>query len=283
MASASPKTGMLPKLGIVAGGGVLPGYLAQCAQEQGREVFVLAVEGQADPAVVKEFTHAWIRMGAASSAIEKLREEGVEEVVLAGPVRRPSLTSLMPDARAVRFLAKGVFKGGDDGLLGAIVAALEEEEGFKVIAAQDIAGGLLAGIGRLAKARPDERVLADIERGVEVLLALGRADVGQAVVVQNGVVLGIEALEGTDGLITRTADLRFEGPGPVLIKMSKPGQEHRIDLPTIGPGTIATCAQGGFAGIAVEAGMCLIVERDKVIDQADSAGLFLEGWSTAGG
>ena len=111
---------------------------------------------------------------------------------------------------------------------------------------------------------------------------MGEADVGQAVAVQAGVVLAVEAAEGTDGLIARAAGLRRQGAAPVLVKMAKPGQELRADLPAIGPATLRALAGAGFAGIAVEAGMCVVLERDEAIALADRAGLFVAGWRRSG-
>jgi DUF1009 family protein len=275
VAFASPKTGMPPKLGIVAGGGALPGYLARVAREQGREIFILAIEDHAEPEIVERFPHTWIRMGGIGKAIAACRDNGIEQIVMAGPVSRPSLGQLRPDGRALKFLAKGAFKKGDDGLLSAIVQVLEQEEGFRVLAVQDIAKGILARAGVLGRTQPTERDLEDIQRGIAVLTALGAADVGQAVVVQDGLVLGVEAVEGTDALIERASGLRREGRGPTLVKMPKPGQEHRVDLPTVGPDTVEACARGGFAGIAVEAGMCLLLHESRVVEAADAAGMFV--------
>ncbi|MBC6439422.1 MAG: UDP-2,3-diacylglucosamine diphosphatase LpxI [Rhodospirillales bacterium] len=268
---------MPPKLGIVAGGGMLPGYLARTALSQGREVFVLALERHADPAVVEPFPHVWLRLGAAGKALEAFRDAGVEEVVLAGSVRRPSLAEIRPDARAARFLMRGVLGRGDDSVLGAIVEALEKEEGLRVVGVDGIAGGFLAAEGLVSARAPTEEEQADIQRGIDVLRTTGAADVGQSVVIQQGLVLGIEAIEGTDGLIRRTQALQREGPQPVLVKMAKPGQERRVDLPTIGPDTIAACRESGLAGLAVEAGNCLVVERKAVVQMVDDGGLFLIG------
>lgn len=272
---------MPPKLGIVAGGGVLPACLARRAARQGREVFVLALENHAAGEALGGFPHAWVRLGAAGRALALLREAEVEEVVLAGSVRRPSLAELRPDARAAALLARGALRRGDDGLLRTVIEALEGE-GFRVLGAQDLAGGLLAPGGSLGRHRPGAEARADIARGVEVLAALGRVDIGQAVAVQAGVVLAVEAAEGTDALIARAAGLGRRGPGPVLVKMAKPGQENRADLPAIGPATLRALAGGGFAGVAVEAGGCLLLERDEIVRLADRAELFVEGWPRPG-
>jgi hypothetical protein len=196
---------------------------------------------------------------------------------MAGAVRRPSLIELKPDFRAAKFAAKGFLNRGDDGLLAAIIKTLEEDENFKVVGIQDILGGVLVRRGHLGAAVPTERDMRDIERGIAVLDALAEADVGQAIVVQDGLVLGIEAAEGTDKLIARSGELKREGRGPVLVKLPKRGQEHRVDLPTIGPETIAVAVKAGCVGVAVAAGETLIVEAEKTVVEADAGGLFVVG------
>jgi DUF1009 family protein len=273
---------MPAKLGIVAGGGMLPAGIAAACRRSGREFFVVAIEGHADPKVVAGLPHAWVRLGAGGKAIALLHREGVTDVVLAGAVRRPSLAELKPDLRTARFAAKGFFNRGDDGLLSAVVKLLEDEEGFKVVAAQDILEGVLAAKGELGELSPSDRDKQDIERGVGVLDALAGADVGQAVAVQDGVVLGVEAAEGTDRLILRCGELSREGRGPVLVKLPKTGQEQRVDLPTLGPTTVANLAQAGFVGAAFAAGETLMVEAEATVAAADAAGLFLLGLNRAG-
>ena len=270
---------MPPKLGIVAGGTALPGLLARSAIEGGREVFIVALQGQAEPDVVETFDHAWVRMGAAGKTLEHLRREGVEEIVLAGPVTRPTLGELVPDGRAARFLATGAFSLGDDGLLSAIVRLLEKEEGFRVIGIPDILENVVAPPGVLSHRGPDSRESADIRRGMAVLESLDLVDVGQAVVVQNEVVLGIEAAEGTDALINRAGGLARPGAGPVLVKFSKTGQELRTDQPVTGPGTVTSCVNAGFSGIAVETGRSLILDLANTIAAANRHNLFITSLS----
>ena len=268
---------MSTKLGIVAGRGLLPVWLAETCQQSGREFFVIALKGQAEAGRFDGLPHAWVRLGAMGRAIELLREQGVEEIVLAGAVNRPSLLELKPDLRTARFAAKGFFSRGDDGLLAGIVKTLENEEGFKVVGAQDILGGGLARKGQWGGVAPTKRDCRDIERGRAVLGALAAADVGQAVAVQDGVILGIEAIEGTDRLIARSGELAREGRGPVLVKLPKRGQEHRVDLPTVGPDTVESAVRAGFVGIAVAAGATLVVEAETAIERADAGGIFLVG------
>jgi DUF1009 family protein len=268
--------GQMGTLGIIAGGGAMPAQLAAAAQASGRAVFILGLEGHADPAAIAPFPHALARIGAAGQILAALREAGVDELVLIGPVRRPSLLTLMPDAEGAKILGRigrAAF-AGDDGLLAAVIGVFEAE-GFRVRGAQEVMADLAAPEGVLGAVAPTSAAEADILRGVVVARALGAADVGQAVVVQQGIVLGVEAVEGTDALLARCAGLRRDGVAGVLVKLAKPGQEARADLPTIGVRTVEGAAAAGLAGIAIEAGLTLMPERSATVQAADRLGLFL--------
>ena len=266
------------KLGILAGGGVLPRLLVDACREQQRPVFVLAFEGFTESETTANVAHAWVRLGAAGKGLQCLRDAGVEDLVLAGPIRRPSMSDLRPDMTGLKLFARTGGKAmGDDGLLRAVIRMLEEDEGFRVIGVDDVVAGITAPAGPLGRYLPDATADRDIGRGVEVLHALGVADVGQAAVVQDGIVLGVEAVEGTDALLQRCAALRREGPGGVLVKLSKPGQEKRADLPTIGVDTVARVRDAGLRGIAIEAGVTLVLSRAKVIQEADASEIFVMG------
>lgn len=268
---------MPPKLGILAGGGSLPRHVIAACRGSGRAFFVLAFEGHTDADTVAGTDHAWVRLAAVGEALRRLREAGVREVVMAGPVKRPSLEELRPDWRGAMFLAKvGVRAFGDDGLLSAVVRELEAE-GFAVVGVDDVLASLRTPMGPCGIHAPDEAAGVDIARGVAVAGALGRLDVGQAVVVQQGVVLGVEAIEGTDALLERCGALRRPGRGPVLVKMAKPGQERRVDLPAIGLSTVERAAAAGFLGIALEAERSLIIDRQAVARAADAASMFIVG------
>ena len=269
---------MPPKLGILAGGGALPVRIIETCRDTGRDFFVLAFEDQTEPETVAGTPHAWVRLGAAGDAIELLHRAGVEDVVMAGAIRRPTLAALRPDLRAAKILGKaGVAMLGDDKLLSAVVRELEEQEGFRVVGPENLLPGTLAAVGILGDHRPDEQADRDIRRGVEVASGIGALDVGQGAVVQQGLVLAVEAVEGTDAMLARAAKLRRDGPGGVLVKVRKPGQESRADLPTIGVATVEAAARAGLRGIAVEAGGALVLDLDSVIRAADEAGLFLLG------
>jgi hypothetical protein len=265
-------------LGILAGGGPLPGQVAAAARAAGRSVFLVGLAGFADPAVLAPWPHEVVRILAAGRIIATLREHGCQDLVLVGPVRRPSLLGLRPDAEGARLLARigrAAF-AGDDGLLAAVVKVFSEE-GFRVIGAHEILSEALGPAGLLSRAAPDALAMADIQRGIAVTRALGAVDVGQGCVVQQGIVLAVEAAEGTDAMLSRCAPLAWPGPGGVLVKLVKPGQDRRADLPTIGPDTIRGATSAGLRGVAFEAGGTILARRDAAIAEADAAGLFLLG------
>ncbi len=265
-------------LGILAGGGPLPARLADAVRAAGRPVFLIALKGHADPATLAPYPHTVLRMGAAGAILDALRAAGCRELVLIGTVRRPPLASLRPDPTGLRLLARvgrAAF-AGDDGLLAAVIRTLEEE-GFHVRAAQDFLPAILAPPGLLSRAAPDAAATADIARGIAVARALGAADTGQGCVVQGGLVLAVEAIEGTDAMLARAGTLARPGPGGVLVKLVKPGQETRADLPTIGARTVRAAAAAGLRGIAYAAHATLIADREALIRAADEAGLFLLG------
>ncbi|HYZ31003.1 MAG TPA: UDP-2,3-diacylglucosamine diphosphatase LpxI, partial [Crenalkalicoccus sp.] len=250
--------------------------VARAARAAGRPVFAVALEGWAEPAAWAGLPHVVERVGAAGRILGALRARGVRQLVMAGRAARPSLLALRPDATGARILARigRAFFQGDDGLLRAVARVLEEE-GFEILAPQAVLRDILPPPGLLTLAAPDAAARADILRGIAVARALGTVDVGQAAVVQQGLVLGVEAIEGTDALLARCAGLRREGPGGVLVKLVKPGQDRRLDLPSIGPRTVEGAAAAGLAGIAVEAGGTILVDRPGLVTAADAAGLFV--------
>ncbi len=266
---------MAGKLGIIAGGGELPRMLIEACRSSGREFFVFALKNHADSPLINEVPHVWLRLGAAGKALKLANEYGIEEIVMGGRVRRPSLAGLRPDWRALRFIFRVTGKAlGDDGLLRYVIDEIESE-GLRVIAPDSILTDLKPEKGPLGRHVADQSAECDILRGTAVLNAMSGVDVGQAVVVQDGLVLGIEAIEGTDALLQRCGELRRDGPGGVLVKLQKRDQEERTDLPTIGPETIRRAAVAGLRGIAVQAGGSLVLNRDETVRLADEAGLFL--------
>jgi len=265
-----------PKLGILAGGGELPRLLIQSCRKAGRDVFVIAFKGQCDAETVVDVDHAWVRLGAAGKSIQLLKANAAQDLVMAGHIRRPSMTALMPDARAIRFLASGAMNRGDDGLLRTIIAGLERDEGFCMVGVHEVMPELLAPEGPLGSISPSSEDQVDIDVAVHGALDLGAADKGQAAVALGGALVALEEQDGTDAMLKRLIQ-SGQARGGVLAKMTKPGQERRADLPAIGKLTVENAHAAGLKGIVVEAGGSLIVGRDAVVEAADALGVFVVG------
>jgi hypothetical protein len=272
-------------LAIIAGGGALPIALAAAAAAQGRAVHVIGIRGEAD-AKISRFPHTWLKWGEVGKLFATLEGLGCRDLVIIGSVSRPDLANVRFDFGAIKNLPflLGLGVGGDDQVLSSVVRFLEGK-GYRVYGAGEVAPELLAAEGNLGPQTPSPDDRADIETGFRVVSALGRLDVGQAAVVVKGRVLAVEAAEGTDAMLVRCAELRKggrrRGLAGVLVKAPKPGQEERVDLPTIGPDTVEMAAQAGLAGIAVAAGRVLIADRDATIAAAGQHGLFLVGQKLA--
>ena len=252
---------------------------------------VLAMRGITDKGWLEEgategkgVTHEWTPLGRIVSALERLRDEKqVTHIVLVGAVKRPSLSSLMLgiDKRTLLF-AKRLLqqRAGDDDLLRGIVSSLEGL-GFGVLGIDDVLGDSFAPVGFWGRHRADKEALRDIKRAANVAYTLGMQDVGQAVVAQQGMVLGVEGIEGTQQLIERCGALQRQGEGSVLVKIKKPQQSRRADLPVVGTDTVRACLQQGFRGIAVEADHVIVIDHDGMVRLADEGGLFLLGLRVA--
>ncbi|MBR1904625.1 MAG: UDP-2,3-diacylglucosamine diphosphatase LpxI [Alphaproteobacteria bacterium] len=266
------------KLGIIAGGGILPRILINHCIKTKRDYFVLAVENNADAELFStDIPHKWIRIGQAGTGFKTLTDESVNEVIMIGTIHRPTISELVPDLRTAAFFARiGLKSIGDDGILRALIKEIESD-GMRVVGIHEVLPDLLVKEGKLTKTKPDKQALADIERGIDVALTLGRLDIGQAVIVQQGLVLGVEGIEGTDKLIERCGAYQRKGDGAVLVKLRKPQQDMRIDLPTIGQRTIENLHKAGMRGIAVHAGNALIVNEAETIALADKYGIFIMG------
>jgi DUF1009 family protein len=262
-------------LGVVAGAGSLPLRLLQACEAKGIATFVIGFEGQTDPSIIQGRDHMWTRLGAAGQIMKTLKKHDVRDLVLIGAIRRPSVSELVPDFKTIEFFAKvGMRALGDNDLLGAIRTMLEED-GFRVHGAHRFADDLLAQEGCFGRLEPAGGDWVDIRRGIEVLNALGPMDVGQSVIVQEGIVLGIEAAEGTDELMRRCKALKRKGRGGVLVKLCKSQQDRDLDMPTIGPRTVAQAAEVGLAGICVHAGHSLVIDPDEVAKIANQHKMFV--------
>jgi UDP-2,3-diacylglucosamine hydrolase len=271
-------------IGLIAAGGVLPFAVADSLIARGISPVFFALKGVCDPVQVARFRHHWISIGQLGRLATLLRAENCRDLVFIGALVRPALSEIRLDWKTIRAMASVLkaFRGGDDHLLSSVGRILEKD-GFRMVGIKDVAPDLLMPAGCLTRAAPNADANADIAKGQEVLRALSPFDIGQGVIVVDGHVLGVEDIEGTDGLLARISRLRGEGrirakPGRgVLVKAPKSGQDLRFDLPTLGARTIEGAAMAQLAGIAVIAGNTLVAEPQAMVEAADKAGLFVVG------
>jgi UDP-2,3-diacylglucosamine hydrolase len=283
MASA-PAEQVSSPVGVIAGGGVMPFAVADSLAKRGIAPVMFALRGACDSERLDRFRHHWISVGQLGRATKLFRSEGCRDLIFIGTLGRPALSEIRLDWGTVRVLREvwASFRGGDDHLLSG-VGRIFEREGFRMVGIKDVAPDLLTPEGCLTRAAPDRQASADIALAREVLAALSPFDIGQAVVVIDRHVVGVEDIEGTDGLLARVASLREQGRirarqgRGVLVKAPKRGQDLRFDLPTIGPRTVEGAAKAKLAGIAVVAGNTLLAEPQAMIEAADKAGLFVVG------
>jgi len=271
------------KLGIIAGGGALPVRVAASCQMRKAPFHVIRIEGSAEESL-DLLPGDDCAIGEVGKMLRILKNEKCDSVVFAGVVRRPDFSRIKADWGGAALLPKVIAAAarGDGALLGVLVDAMESE-GMIVIGAEEAVSDLAAPAGPLGAAAPSAENIADIKKAAAVIYALGAFDVGQGAVVAGGLVLAVEAAEGTDAMLARCAALppTLRAAGGVLVKRPKPGQELRIDLPAIGPETVRRAHEAGLAGIAIEAGVALIIDRDDVAKAADGYGLFVYGFNDA--
>ncbi len=268
----------IKQLGILAGGGVLPQKLLETCDQQGITPFVIGFEGQTDPLIIQGRSHLWTRLGAAGQVIKTLKSHNIRDLVFIGSIRRPTIAELRPDLKAAEFFAKASWKviGGDNGI-GEALRDFLGKEGFRIHGVHTIAKNLLAPEGTIGAYEPSARDWSDIEKGIEISQQIGLLDIGQAVIIQEGIVLAVEAAEGTDKLMERGKTLMRKGRGGVLVKTCKPQQDRDFDLPTIGPQTILNAAECGLAGVVIHAGHSLLINPEEVAQIADRHKMFVLG------
>jgi len=275
-------------IAIVSGGGSFPGAVAEAIVRRGRKPVMFGIKGWADPNVVARYTHYWIAIGQIGRFIRLAQGEHCSDMLFIGSVIRPPIRDLRLDWLTIRMMPRlaAAYRGGDDRLLSGL-ARIAEIGGMRVIGLADVAPELFAPEGQLGRYGPSDRDMDDIARGLKLITALGPFDVGQAVIVANNHVLAVEGAEGTDNMLARIAELRWQGrvtaaPGTgVLVKAPKPGQDRRVDLPSIGPRTIEGAASAGLAGVAVASGGTIVTDTTAVIAAADEAKVFLVGVDAA--
>lgn len=265
------------KIGLIAGNGDLPERIISEFVKSGKEIFVISISDHKPPSLSK-VPHINLSIGSVGKAIRTLRSESVKKIVFAGGLKRPKFSSLRPDAGGVKLLAR-ISKAkfiGDNSLL-SIVIRFFEGSGFEVIGVEKILDNLLMPKGVLGQIEPNNSAMKDIEIGTEIARDIGKLDIGQSIIIQQGVVIGVEAVEGTDALMQRCGKLQNGDVGGILVKMKKPIQDNRIDLPTVGITTVINANTAGLRGLAIEAGAALIVDKEEMIKKSDQLGLFIIG------
>ena len=271
---------MPEKIGLIAGKGQFPLLFAQAARQQGFEVVAVAHRRETDPAL-ESLSHQchWISVGQLGKLIRAFKDAGVTRAVMAGGISRGRLfRDFRPDFKALNLIRR-VGAGHDDRLLRALAVELEKE-GITIISPLLYLEDLLAQPGSLTRRRPSSQELQDIAYGFKIAQAVGRLDLGQCVVVRRQVVTALEAIEGTDDTIRRGG--RLAGKGAVVVKVCKPAQDLRFDLPSVGKGTVETMVEVEAGVLAVEAGKTLIFDREDMVALADRAGIAVWGVTPAG-
>ena len=271
-------------LGIIAGLGELPVVLADNAISSGQGAYILRLKGFEELAL-EGYPGETVGLGEIGGVLRKLKAAGCEKVVFAGIVKRPNFSNLKLDMKGIALLPKVLSEArkGDDALLRVLVEEFEKN-GFTVIGSHEAYAQLLAPAGLIAGHEPTPEDLADIEHAARVAAATGSLDIGQGAVVCNGLVLAVEAQEGTDAMLERCAGLPAAIRGDasarrgVLVKRPKPGQELRIDLPTTGVSTVEMVAAAGLAGLAIEANGALLLNRQGMTEAAERVGIFIYGF-----
>ncbi len=279
--SAADSNNALP-LGLIAGSGDLPESIIHHLHISKRQCFVVGFEGITSMPSLTKIPHIVLPISQVGAAISALKNANVSDLILAGKVGRPNISDMQLDRTALRLLARlSALKSlSDDSVFRAILEFLEMQK-FNIVSVADAVPDLMAKSGILGKHEPKKNQAEDILRGIKVVEAMGKFDIGQSAVIENGIVLAVEGMEGTDSMIDRAGTLRNRklAQSGVLIKLTKPEQDRRIDLPTIGIATLERVRQAGLLGIAVEAGQTIFINKEAVIRAADQLGLFVIGVS----
>lgn len=265
------------RIGLIAGNGVFPLIFADTAKERGLSVVAVAHIGETEPSLSEKVDDIlWIRVGQIGKLISYFKKSGVSNAVMAGGIRKTRIFEVRPDLRALSLLAR-LKEKKDDALLRAVAGELEREN-INIRESTAYLTTLLADKGELT--RPlKESEKEDVRWGWRLAKKVGLLDIGQCVVVRNGVILAVEAIEGTDATIRRGGKLGKENA--VVIKVCKPQQDLRFDIPTVGPETIQTMIEVKASVLAVEAGKTLLLEKDRLIRDAKAAGIAVAGFVDA--
>ncbi len=280
----------LGPIAIISGYGSLPGEIARGAVASGRRPLMIGIEGEAEKSI-EEFDHRYMNLGQFGALLKLLKKYHIKQIVMAGGVHsRPELLKMKIDWGAISSIPKAMamLLGGDDNLLSGLIKLFEERD-IEVVGAHQVAPELLAQKGSLAGKKPGKKDMQNIELAAAACRALGELDIGQAAIAEANRVIAVEGVEGTDGLIRRIVEMRASGRMPqkgkngVLVKLMKSGQDHRVDMPAIGPNTILAVKDAGLFGIVVDANKSLILQRKETLALAAQHKIYLYGYESAAG
>jgi len=262
-------------LGLIAGNGRFPFLAAAGARRAGRHVIALAIREEADPGLEREVDELhWVGLGELSRAVELLHRAGAREAVMAGQVKhRQIFSGIVPDLKLMGVLARLAFRNTDS-LIGAVADALTRE-GVTLLPSVAFLQDQLATAGPLSRRRPGREEQGDVEYGETVARALAGLDLGQTAVVKDRAAVALEAMEGTDETIRRAG--RIAGPGTTVVKVSKPRQDMRFDVPVVGTSTLEAMKEAGSRVLAVDAGRTLLIDRPDFLARADAEGVAVLG------
>lgn len=267
----------IPKLAIIAGNGSIPFYLIEECNKIGREYCLIIIEGHGKELSEKYEPDYIVSLSKMGRAVKYVKNIGIKHILMVGGVKRPSLKNIIPDLWTAKFLTTISSKvSGDNSVLSKLTKALERE-GFIIVAPEEVLPNLICPKGTLGKVKPNQQNNEDISTGYRIAKIIGANDIGQSIIIENGLVIAVEAAEGTDRMIKRSLNLKKEKKAGVLIKVIKPMQDKRIDRPVIGIDTIKAVKKAGLDGIALESNEILILNYSDVILYADEEGLFVEG------
>ncbi len=274
---------MTERIALIAGGGALPQLIAASAHEQRKDIFIIVLKGIADKHWFTDYPHAVIGIAQVGKLYDLFKSERITHAVMAGHVQRPSFGELIPDWTGWKTLRRLQTKHlqGDDSILSFLAAEIEAQ-GVTMIGADQLYHDGVMPEGVLTRAQPQADDWADIHFALPVLQHWAEQDLGQAIVVQQKMILGVEALEGTASLINRCGSYQRSGRKAILLKIKKPQQDRRLDLPTVGLDTIKECIAAGFGGIVIDSGNALFLQAPQAVDEANQHGLFIVGIDTAG-
>jgi DUF1009 family protein len=267
-------------IGLIAGNGQFPLLFARAARQQGVRVVAVAMQGETEPSIAQEVdTLTWVRVGQLGKMIRAFARAGVRRAAMAGGVRKTRLFGgARPDFLGLRVLARCVIRR-DDGMLRAVAAEFERQ-GITIVDSTLFMPDALAPQGVLTAGQPSPREWQDLRYGFGVAQHIGQLDIGQTVVVKDGAVVALEAIEGTDACIRRAGELTHRR-GAVMVKVAKPVQDMRFDVPAIGPATLDSCEAAGVRVVGIEAGRTLMIEPERLIAEANRRNLVLVGLDTS--